>query len=67
MTSLTGFYKRGGLSCLTPEQTVLMLRCFMNDEEAWETARKTGVTLAEAEQCRVELWNIFAARKEGHV
>ena len=62
-----GFTRRSGLCGLSPEQTVVMLRCFMNDEENWETARKTGITLSEAEQCRVELWNIFAARKAKHV
>ncbi len=58
-----GGLARRGICALNPEQTVTLLRCFMDDEETWETARKTGLTLSEAEQCRLELWNIFAARR----
>ncbi|MBR2761614.1 MAG: hypothetical protein IKD66_10620 [Solobacterium sp.] len=62
-TWIAGVRDRRGICALSPEQTVTLLRCFMEDEETWETARRTGLTLSEAEQCRIELWNIFAARK----
>ncbi len=53
-----------GIAELSPEQTVAVLRCFMNDEGAWMTAKRTGITLSEAEQCTADLWNIFSYRKE---
>lgn len=62
-TWIMGREGRRGIASLNPEQTVTLLRCFMEEEETWETARKTGLSLSEAEQCRIELWNIFAARR----
>ena len=53
-----------GIAELSPEQTVAVLRAFMNDEESWSTAEKAGITVPQAEQCVMDLWNIFSWRKQ---
>ena len=52
-----------GIAELSPEQTVMILRSFMNDEASWTAARKAGITIPQAEQCVMDLWNIFSWRK----
>ena len=52
-----------GIAELSPEQTVTILRSFMNDEASWTAARKAGITIPQAEQCVMDLWNIFSWRK----
>ncbi|MBR4456658.1 MAG: hypothetical protein IKS32_10650 [Solobacterium sp.] len=52
-----------GIAALSPEQTVTLLRCFMNDEEMWTTARLAGITITQAEQCTMDLWNVFSHRR----
>ena len=53
-----------GLSALSPEQTVSLLHCFMNDAPASYTADRIGVSVEEAAQCTTDLWNIFSFRKQ---
>lgn len=55
--------EESGIAELSPEQTVAVLRAFMNDEESWSTAQKAGITVPQAEQCVMDLWNIFSYRK----
>ena len=58
------FHQTEGIECLTPEQTVTCISCFMNDEEDWTTARRAGMSIPLAEQCRKDLWNAFIFRKQ---
>lgn len=61
---VTLFEPELGIGRLSPEQTVMLLRCFMADEGELNTARKTGISVMEARQCTNDLWQIFTWRKE---
>ncbi len=65
MNELVSFFNSTrGIECLTPEQTVTCISCFMNDEEDWTIAQRADISIPLAEQCRKDLWNAFVFRKQ---